>query len=60
MVTEEKDNSRRLDIMEHHKVEKEQKDLDIWKGGEKKLLKGKLMPKSGHLNWKKEIEKIMK
>ena len=58
MIEEPEDNSRRL---ETHFKKSDEVNLNIWNDDQKQVLaKGKLMPKVGHLNWKNQLDKIMK
>ena len=71
MIEEENDYSRRLDISnlqeeKHIKQTEKPSNLNIWDDEPpvqkkyQKMVKGSLLAKTGHLDWKKEVENILK
>ena len=71
MIEEANDYSRRLDISDlqvekHTKQTENPSNLNIWNDEPpvekkyQKMVKGSLMAKTGHLDWKKAVENILK
>ncbi|CAD8150439.1 unnamed protein product [Paramecium octaurelia] len=56
LIEEDKNNTTRLEQpVDIWKNEKDQQDQN-----KQKLIRGNLIPQTGHLNWKNQIEKLMK